>query len=53
MAVYKSDVAPMDPTITTWFDLIDKNLLHPSIVNSINSNGFLKQEEIVMPSIET
>jgi SAM-dependent methyltransferase len=49
IAVYKSDVAPMDPATTSWFDLIDKQLLHPSIVNSINSNGFLKQEEIVMP----
>jgi hypothetical protein len=49
MAVYKSDVAPMDPATTTWYDLIDKNLLHPSIVDSVNSNGFLKQEEIVMP----
>jgi hypothetical protein len=52
MAVYKTDVAPMDPKTTTWFDLIDKNLLHPSIVNSINANGFLKQEEIVMPWLD-
>ena len=49
MAVYKSNVAPMDPATTTWYDLIDNQLLHPSIVDSINSNGFLKQEEIVMP----
>lgn len=49
IAVYKTDIAPMDPATTSWFDLIDKNLLHPSIVDSLNSNGFLKQEEIVMP----
>jgi SAM-dependent methyltransferase len=52
MAVYKTDIEPMNPKTTTWFDLIDKNLLHPSIVNSINANGFLKQEEIVMPWLD-
>ena len=52
MAVYKSDVPPMDPATTSWYDLIDKKLLHPSIVDSINANGFLKQEEIVMPWLD-
>lgn len=52
MAVYKTSVAPMDPDTTTWFDLIDKNLLHPSIVDSLNANGHLKQEEIVMPWLD-
>jgi hypothetical protein len=52
MAVYKTDIAPMDPMTTTWYDLIDKNLLHPSIMSSVNSNGFLKQEEIVMPWLD-
>ena len=52
MAVYKTDVSPMDPLTTTWFDLADKNLLHPSIVSSINSHGHLKQEEIVMPWLD-
>jgi hypothetical protein len=42
----------MDPHTTTWFDLADKNLLHPSIVNSINRTGFLKQEEIIMPWLD-
>ena len=52
MAVYKSDVEPMDPRTTTWFDLADKNLLHPSVVQSITKNGFLKQEEIIMPWLD-
>lgn len=52
MAVYKTDISPMDPETTTWFDLIDKNLLHPSIVDSLNANGHLKQEEIVMPWLD-
>lgn len=52
IVVYKSDVEPMDPDNTTWFDLIDKGLLHPSIVNSLNANGYLKQEEIIMPWLD-
>jgi hypothetical protein len=42
----------MDPLTTTWYDLIDKDLLHPTIVDSINANGFLKQEEICMPWLD-
>lgn len=52
MAVYKSDVAPMDPETTTWTSLIDTGLLHPSIVNSINTHGYLRQEDIVMPWLD-
>jgi hypothetical protein len=52
MAVYKTDISPMDPLTTTWYDLIDKDLLHPTIVDSINANGFLKQEEICMPWLD-
>ena len=52
IVVYKSDIPPMDPNTTTWFDLIEKGLLHPSIVNSLNANGHLKQEEIIMPWLD-
>jgi len=52
MAVYKSNVEPMDPKTTSWFDLADKNLLHPSVVQSITKNGFLKQEEVIMPWLD-
>ena len=52
IAVYKSDVLPMDPTTTSWIDLIDTGLLHPSIVNSINKHGHLRQEEIIMPWLD-
>lgn len=52
VAVYKSDIPPMDPATTSWFELIDKNLLHPTIVDSLNTNSFLKQEEICMPWLD-
>jgi len=48
LAVYKSNIEPMDPKKTSWYDLCDAGLLHPSIVESVNRRGFPKQEEIVM-----
>jgi hypothetical protein len=52
MAVYKSEIEPMDPKTTTWEDLIDKNLLHPTVVNSIRKHGHIRQEEIIMPWLD-
>ncbi len=52
MAVYKTDVSVMDPDTTNWYDLADKNLLHPSMISSINTHGFLPQEEILMPWLD-
>ncbi len=52
MAVYKTDISVMDPDTTNWYDLADKNLLHPSMVSSINTHGFLPQEEILMPWLD-
>lgn len=52
IAVYKSGVEPMDPATTTWEDLIEKNLLHPTIVNSIRKHGYIRQEEIIMPWLD-
>jgi hypothetical protein len=51
-AVYKTDVEPMDPATTNWYDLVDKKLLHPTIESSINTNGYLKQEEICLPWLD-
>jgi hypothetical protein len=52
IAVYKSDIAPMDPNETSWHDLIKTGLLHPTVVNSINTHGHLKQEDIVYPWLD-
>jgi hypothetical protein len=51
VAVYKAQES-MDPATTTFNDLIDKKLLHPSIVNSIIKHGEIRQEEIVMPWLD-
>jgi len=52
LAVYKSDIPPMDPQETAWHDLAEKNLLHPSIVNSYTRYGYVRQEDIVYPWLD-
>lgn len=52
VAVYKSNVEPMDPATTSWEDLCDTGLLNPTVVNSIRKNGHLRQEEIVYPWLD-
>lgn len=47
-AVYKSDIEPMDPKTTSWYNLADKNLLNDSVVSCLNKYGYVKQEEIVV-----
>ena len=46
-AVYKSNIAPMDPKKTTWFDLADLNLINDSVIDSLNKFSYVKQEEII------
>jgi len=51
VAVYKSE-EPKDPATTSFNDLIDKKLLHPTIVESIVKHGEIRQEEIIMPWLD-
>lgn len=50
-AVYK-DRDPMDPATTSLYDLADKNLLHPSVVNSLNTYGYIRQEDVIYPWLD-
>ena len=52
IAVYKSAIAPMDASTTSWFDLIDAGLLNSTVVNSINQYGYLRQEDILYPWLD-
>lgn len=52
MAVYKSNIDPMDPEKTSLLDLADKGLLNPSVVESINRYGHIRQEEILYPWLD-
>jgi SAM-dependent methyltransferase len=51
-AVYRSDQGPLDPRTTSWYHLSDAGLLPESAVDSINSYGFLKQRDLVLPWLD-
>ncbi len=46
-AVYKSTIGPMDPKTTTWFDLIDANLVNDSVAQSMDRYGHIRQEDLL------
>ena len=48
LAVYKSNVPPMDPYTTRWSDLDEKGMLHQSLSDSIRKYGYLRQEDILL-----
>ena len=47
VAVYKSDILPMDPQNVTWHDLVDNNLVNDSVKLCIEQYGYVKQEELL------
>jgi SAM-dependent methyltransferase len=51
LAVYKNE-EPMNPTSTSLLDLVDKNLLHDSVVASINKFGHIRQQDIFYPWLD-
>jgi hypothetical protein len=50
--VYKSIHAPMSPTTTTWYDLIEKDLLPETAVASIKRHGVVRQQDLVLQWID-
>ncbi len=48
-AVYKSDISPMDPRTTRWYDLLDADLLPDSVANSVKKCGHLRHRDMVLP----
>jgi SAM-dependent methyltransferase len=52
LIVYKSDIEPMDPRTTTWYDLADTGLLPKTGVDSINKYGYMKREDLVLPWLD-
>jgi len=52
LVVYKSDVEPMDPAITRWYDLVDLKLLPDSADVSIHKFGHLRQQDLVLPWLD-
>lgn len=50
--VYKSNKEPMNPTTTTWYDLVDLELLPETADECIKRYGELRQSELVLPWID-
>jgi len=48
MVVYKSEHEPMDPKITRWYHLAEKELLPKTVIDSINKHGEVWQEELTL-----
>ena len=46
--VYKGSQPPLDPKKTTWYDLVDKQLLPDSAVQSVQRHGHLKQQDLIL-----
>jgi SAM-dependent methyltransferase len=47
IAVYKTDIDPMNPRTTTWHDLVDANLVNESVKQCIDRYGYVRQDEIL------
>jgi len=50
--VYKSQIKPLDPRTTRWYDLADKDLLPVTAVDSIQRHGYLRQQDLVLPWLD-
>jgi SAM-dependent methyltransferase len=46
--VYKSEHKPMNPSTTTWYQLVELGLLPESANASINAHGELQQQDLVL-----
>ena len=46
-AVYKSQIADMDPAKTSWHDLGDKGLISDSAIASLSKHGYVRQEDLI------
>ena len=50
--VYKSEHAPMDPKITSWHDLAEKNLLPDTVAKSAHAHNAVRQQDLILPWID-
>jgi len=50
--VYQSTIPAMDPTDTSWYDLLETGLLPSSAVSSIIAHGHLQQQDLIVPWLD-
>ena len=51
-AVFKSNIKPMNPSETSWHDLVTKGLLNPSMQAVINQSGYPMQQHALYPWLD-
>ena len=49
---YKSQHAPMDPKSASWYNLAELGLLPDSASKSIQANGYVNQQDLVVPWLD-
>lgn len=52
LAVYKASDEYLDPASTSLYDLAEQNLLHQTMVDSLNLYGHIRQEDVVLPWLD-
>jgi len=50
--VYRSELGPQDPKTSTWYDLMERNLLPYSAQEGIRRHGYLRQRDLVLPWLD-
>lgn len=50
--VYKNSIGLLDPKNTTWYDLVEKNILPESAKKSVMAHGYLREQDLVLPWLD-
>jgi SAM-dependent methyltransferase len=50
--VYKSKQAPQDPKTTSWYQLMEMNMLPESADRIVHAHGYLRQQDLVLPWLD-
>lgn len=51
-AVFKTAQEPRDPATTTWYDLVEAGLLNESLVNSLRTFGYVREQDALFPWLD-
>lgn len=52
VVVYRDDRDPLDPRTTGWYHLAELGRIPESAVKSVNSHGYIRQQDLTLPWID-
>ena len=52
IAVFKTDIQPMNPSITSWYDLIELGLVSDTLSNSFRTFGYIREQDALFPWLD-